>query len=180
MRFINSIVDAEVKFVSVVELRTRIVAQIRGKGVAFKDVESFLFKEARREGYYQTEEQLTEARKTPLAWVIYTDRFISWVKKNFTDGWKEKDSSDRKKISPKGSKTVEKVIRKPLTSKRADALLEIPENVKVLEESFIKRGVIVVDDANFDEAQAENLIENPKVLQTLLKALRKNGYKVKM
>lgn len=176
MRFISTIIDSEVKFMSVTELRNRIVSQIRGKGVDFKDLEKFLLKEARREGYYQTEEELEEARKAPKAWIVYTDRFIVWCQKRFTSKWEVKTV---KKNPPKGSKEVDVVSRKPLTPKRAENLLNIPENVKALEEAFIKKGVVVVDEESFDDHVADQLVENAKVLNVLLKALKRNGYKVR-
>ena len=46
MRIINEIIECEVGYLTIHEKRARILAYIRGKGVAFKDVKNFLEKEA--------------------------------------------------------------------------------------------------------------------------------------
>ena len=74
MRIIHEIVECEVGYLTIHEKRARILAYIRGKGVAFKDVKSFLEKEAIQEGKASSPADVETARVNKLAWVIYLDR----------------------------------------------------------------------------------------------------------
>ena len=74
MRIINEIINCEIGYMTIHEKRARILAYIRGKGVAFKDVKSFLEKEAVKEGKVNSPAEIETARTNKLAWVIYLDR----------------------------------------------------------------------------------------------------------
>ena len=172
---IKSIIDSEIKYMTVHEQRARLVAQIRGRNVQHKDVESFLLKEARREGYYSDESHLKKAKEEKLAWYIYLSRFIIWVKKSYTKDWQERFDLDtgRNNLKKKGDKkTVVKI-----SEKRAEKLLEEPENVKALEVALINSGKRVYDKY-LTEDQVEALLEEPENLQRIIKALNDMAYTV--
>ena len=67
MRIINEIIECEIGYMTVYEKRARILAHIRGKGVAFKDVKSFLEKEAIKEGKASSPAEIETARVNKLA-----------------------------------------------------------------------------------------------------------------
>ena len=171
---IKSIIDSEIKYMTIHEQRARLVAQIRGRNVQHKDVESFLLKEARREGYYSDESHLKSAKEGKLAWYIYLSRFIVWVKRSYTKDWQERfDLEGHNNLKKKGDKkTVVKI-----SEKRAEKLLEEPENVKTLEVALINSGKRVYDKYLTSD-QVEALLEEPENLQRIIKALQDMAYTV--
>ena len=67
MRIINEIINCEIGYMTIHEKRARILAYIRGKGVAFKDVKSFLEKEAVKEGKVNSPAEIETARTNKVA-----------------------------------------------------------------------------------------------------------------
>ena len=172
---VKSVIDSEIKYLTIHEQRAKLVSQIRGRNVQFKDVEQFLLKEARREGYYSDESHLKMAKEQKLAWLIYLTRFIIWVKKTYKPDWSERmDMNTGRAIKnpsdPK--KTVTKV-----SERRAEKLLEVPENVEALTTALINQGKRVFNKI-LTESQVEMLLEDEENLQRIIKALRDMAYQV--
>ena len=171
---VKSIIDSEIKYLSVHEHRARLVAQMRGRNVQFKDVEKFLLKEARREGYYSDESHLERAKKENLAWFVYLSRFITYVKKTFNNDWSEKVNIDGKYVGKtKDKKTVTKI-----SEKRAEKMLEVPDNVEALTTALINSGKMVINVTSITEGQVEALLEEERNLQVILRTLRDMGYTI--
>ena len=177
MRVINEIINCEIGYLTVHERRERILAHVRGKGVAFKDVRAFLEKEAIQEGYAQSQNAIEVARSNKVTWIIYMDRFIEWVNSSFKAGWIEKKKPEKKstkKETPNGVVAIPKTLSK----KRAEKLIENPETRKSLEEALIESGSIVVDNELISERLVERLLEKEENEKTIIKALNALGYKV--
>lgn len=177
MRVINEIINCEIGYLTVHERRARILAHVRGKGVAFKDVRAFLEKEAIREGYASSPAEIEIARTNKLTWVIYLDRFIEWVNSSFKAGWIEKAKSV-KKSTKKDTPNGVVAIPKALSKKRAEKMVENPETRKSIEEALIESGSIVVDNELISERLVERLLEKEENERTIIKALNALGYKV--
>ena len=173
MNIVKGIIDAEIKYLTVHEHRSRLVAQIRGRNVQFKDIEQFLLKEARREGYYSDESHLKRAKEEKLAWYVYLSRFIIWVKKSYDKDWNERleVSGLRKKDTTKPKTSLK------ISEKRAEKLLEEPENVKLLETALINQGKHVFGKV-LTEPQIEMLLEEEENLQRILKVLKDMAYTI--
>ena len=177
MRIINEIINCEIGYMTIHEKRARILAYIRGKGVAFKDVKSFLEKEAVKEGKASSPAEIETARINKLAWVVYLDRYVKWIEDTYKAGWIEKKKPEKrstKKETPNGVGAIPKA----LTKKRAEKLVENPETRKSLEEAFIESGSIVVDNEIISERLVERLLEKEENERTIIKALNSLGYKV--
>lgn len=173
MRVVHEIVDAQILHLSVHERRERIVAHLRGRNVAFKDVAAFLEKEAIREGYANSPSDIVRAREKNLAWVVYMDRYIMWINKTYKPGWIKKEPLTKNPSAP--------VVAIPaaLSEKRAEKLLENPENKKIIENKLIEEGVIVIDNSKISKSLVERLLEDPENERTLIEALNQLGYKVR-
>ena len=135
MRIIHEIVECEIGYLTVHERRARILAYIRGKGVAFKDVKSFLEKEAVKEGKVNNPAEIETARANKLTWVIYLDRYVRWIEETFKAGWVEKKKPE-KKSTKKETPSGVVAIPKSLSKKRAEKLVENPDTRKSIEEAF--------------------------------------------
>ena len=172
---VKSVIDSEIKYLTIHEQRAKLVSQIRGRNVQYKDVEQFLLKEARREGYYSDESHLKRAKEEKLAWFIYLSRFITWVKKQYKPDWSERiDLNTGRTIKDTNKpKTVVKV-----SERRAEKLLETPENVEALTTALINSGKRVFNKI-LTESQVEMLLEDEENLQRIIKALRDMAYEVK-
>ena len=177
MRVINEIINCEIGYLTVHERRERILAHVRGKGVAFKDVRAFLEKEAIQEGYAQSQNAIEVARSNKVTWIIYMDRFIEWVNSSFKAGWIEKKKPE-KKSTKKDTPNGVVAIPKALTKKRAEKMVENPETRKSIEEALIESGSIVVDNEIISERLVERLLEKEENERTIIKALNALGYKV--
>lgn len=179
MRVVHEIVDAQILHLSVHERRERIVAHLRGRNVAFKDVAAFLEKEAIREGYANSPSDIVRAREKNLAWVVYMDRYIMWINKTYKPGWIKKEPL--KKVTKNPSAPAGQVVAIPaaLSEKRAEKLLENPENKKIIENKLIEEGVIVIDNSKISKSLVERLLEDPENERTLIEALNQLGYKVR-
>lgn len=177
MRVINEIINCEIGYITVHERRARILAHVRGKGVAFKDVRAFLEKEAIQEGYAQSQNAIEVARSNRVTWIIYMDRFIEWVNSSFKAGWIEKKKPE-KKSTKKDTPNGVVAIPKALTKKRAEKMVENPETRKSIEEALIESGSIVVDNEIISERLVERLLEKEENEKTLIKVLNSLGYKV--
>ena len=177
MRVINEIIEAEVGYLTVHERRARILAHVRGKGVAFKDVRAFLEKEAIREGYAQSQNAIEVARSNKVTWIVYMDRFIEWVNSSFKAGWIEKKKPTSRNEKKKTENGVV-VIPKSLSKKRAEKIIESPESKKAIEEALIESGSIVVDNEIISERLVERLLEKEENEKTIINAMRALGYKV--
>ena len=177
MRIIHEIVECEIGYLTVHERRARILAHVRGKGVAFKDVRAFLEKEAIQEGYAQSQNAIEVARSNKVTWIIYMDRFVEWVNSSFKAGWIEKKKPEKKSTKKETPNGVV-AIPKALTKKRAEKLVENPETRKSLEEALIESGSIVVDNELISERLVERLLEKEENERTIIKALNALGYKV--
>lgn len=175
MKIVKTIIDSEIQYLTVHEKRQAILASIRGKNVAFKDVESFLFKEARREGYYSDESHLNLAREQKLAWLIYLERFIKWVNRTYKAGWQEVKQPIKKSTKEKPVVTVPKALSKP----RIEKLLAMPDNVKAISEELeAHHKCIVLPENKITPEQAENLLEYEDNVMALIIALEELGYQV--
>ena len=177
MRIINEIIEAEIGYLTVHERRARILAHVRGKGVAFKDVRAFLEKEAIREGYAQSQNAIEVARSNKVTWIVYMDRFVEWVNSSFKAGWIEKKKPE-KKATKKETPNGVVAIPKSLSKKRAEKMVENPETRKSIEEALIESGSIVVDNEVISERLVERLLEKEENEKTLIKVLNSLGYKV--
>ena len=177
MRIIHEIVECEIGYLTVHEKRARILAHIRGKGVAFKDVKSFLEKEAIKEGKASSPAEIETARVNKLTWVIYLDRYVKWIGDTYKAGWIEKAKpvkKSTKKDTPNGVVAIPKVLSK----KRAEKMIENPDTRKSIEEALIESGSIVVDNEIISERLVERLLEKEENEKTLIKVLNSLGYKV--
>lgn len=177
MRVINEIINCEIGYLTVHERRERILAHVRGKGVAFKDVRAFLEKEAIQEGYAQSQNAIEVARSNKVTWIIYMDRFVEWVNSSFKAGWIEKKKPTSRNEKKKTENGVV-VIPKSLSKKRAEKIIESPESKKAIEEALIESGSIVVDNEIISERLVERLLEKEENEKTLIKVLNSLGYKV--
>lgn len=181
MRFVKTIVDNEVAYMSIHEKRQEVVAKLRGANVQYQDVESFLLKEARKEGYYSDPMHLVKARENKLAWIIYLDRYVLWIKNTYKAKWELKAKEVNKKDKPAGTK-VAPSVSKVISEERAAKLLENRENVRVLETALLNRGKKIVntsDEYIIETAeQAEDLLEDEDSLTMIIIALEAMGYEV--
>ena len=177
MRIIHEIVECEIGYLTIHEKRARILAYIRGKGVAFKDVKSFLEKEAVKEGKVNNPAEVEAARVNKLTWVIYLDRYVKWIGDTYKAGWIEK-AKPEKKSTKKETPNGVVAIPKALTKKRAEKMVENPETRKSIEEALIESGSIVVDNELISERLVERLLEKEENEKTIIKALNALGYKV--
>jgi hypothetical protein len=177
MRVINEIINCEIGYMTIHEKRARILAYIRGKGVAFKDVKNFLEKEAIKEGKASSPAEIETARVNKLAWVVYLDRYIKWIQENYKAGWIEK-AKPVKKATKKETPNGVVAIPKALTKKRAEKMIENPDTRKSIEEALIESGSIVVDNEVISERLVERLLEKEENEKTLIKVLNSLGYKV--
>ena len=177
MRIIHEIVECEIGYLTIHEKRARILAYIRGRGVAFKDVKSFLEKEAVKEGKVNNPAEIETARANKLTWVIYLDRYVKWIEDTYKAGWIEKVKpvkKSTKRETPNGVVAIPKVLSK----KRAEKLVENPDTRKSIEEALIESGIIVVDNEIISERLVERLLEKEENEKTLIKVLNSLGYKV--
>lgn len=182
MKFVKTIVDNEVAYMSIHEKRQEIVAKLRGANVQYQDVESFLLKEARKEGYYTDPSHLVKAREEKKAWIVYLDRYILWIKNTYKAKWelKAKVATDKKdKPTVKSAPSVSKTI----TEERAEKLLENLENVRVLETALLNRGKKIVNNSDSflileSPEQAEDLVEDEEYRDWIIIALETMGYEV--
>ena len=177
MRIIHEIVECEIGYMTIHEKRARILAYIRGRGVAFKDVKSFLEKEAIKEGKASSPAEIETARSNKLTWVIYLDRYVKWIEDTYKAGWIEKAKpvkKSTKKETPNGVVAIPKVLSK----KRAEKMIENPDTRKSIEEALIESGSIVVDNELISERLVERLLEKEENERTIIKALNALGYKV--
>ena len=177
MRIINEIIECEIGYLTIHEKRARILAYIRGKGVAFKDVKSFLEKEAVKEGKVNNPAEVETARANKLTWVVYLDRYVKWIEDTSKAGWIEKAKPVKKSTkneTPNGVVAIPKVLSK----KRAEKLVENPDTRKSIEEALIESGSIVVDNELISERLVERLLEKEENERTIIKALNALGYKV--
>lgn len=177
MRIIHEIVECEIGYLTIHEKRARILAYIRGKGVAFKDVKSFLEKEAIKEGKASSPAEIETARDNKLAWVIYLDRYVKWIEDTYKAGWIEK-KKPVKKSTKKETPNGVVAIPKALTKKRAEKMVENPETRKSIEEALIESGSIVVDNEIISEHLIERLLEKEENEKTIINAMRALGYKI--
>ena len=177
MRIINEIIECEIGYLTIHEKRARILAYIRGKGVAFKDVKSFLEKEAIKEGKASSPAEIETARVNKLTWVIYLDRYVKWIEDTYKAGWVEKKKPEKKSTKKETPNGVV-AIPKALTKKRAEKMVENPETRKSIEEALIESGSIVVDNEIISERLVERLLEKEENEKTLIKVLNSLGYKV--
>lgn len=174
MRVVKEIIDSEIQYLTVHEKRERILAYIRGKGVAHKDAGQFLSNEAIREGYASSLADIEDARKERKAWIIYMDRYIKWINNAYKAGWVKKSPPAKVKKSEAGSVAIPKV----LSEKRAEKLIDNPENRKIIEEKLIEEGCIVINNETISERLVERLLEKEENERTIIKALHSLGYKV--
>ena len=177
MRVINEIINCEIGYMTIHEKRARILAYIRGKGVAFKDVKSFLEKEAIKEGKASSPAEIETDRVNKLAWVVYLDRYVKWIEDTYKAGWVEKKKPEKKSTKKETPNGVV-AIPKALTKKRAEKMVENPETRKSIEEALIESGSIVVDNELISERLVERLLEKEENEKTIIKALNALGYKV--
>ena len=177
MRIINEIVECEIGYMTIHEKRARILAYIRGKGVAFKDVKSFLEKEAVKEGKASSPAEIETARVNKLTWVIYLDRYVKWIEDTYKAGWIPK-AKPVKKSTKKETPNGVVAIPKALTKKRAEKMVENPETRKSIEEALIESGSIVVDNELISERLIERLLEKEENEKTIISAMRALGYKI--
>ena len=177
MRIIHEIVECEIGYLTIHEKRARILAYIRGKGVAFKDVKSFLEKEAIKEGKASSPAEIETARINKLTWVIYLDRYVSWIESTYKAGWIEKKKPEKKSTKKETPNGVV-AIPKALTKKRAEKMVENPETRKSIEEALIESGSIVVDNEIISERLIERLLEKEENEKTIINAMRALGYKI--
>ena len=177
MRIIHEIVECEIGYLTIHEKRARILAYIRGKGVAFKDVKSFLEKEAIKEGKASSPAEIETARINKLTWVIYLDRYVSWIESTYKVGWIEKKKPEKKSTKKETPNGVV-AIPKALTKKRAEKMVENPETRKSIEEALIESGSIVVDNEIISERLIERLLEKEENEKTIINAMRALGYKI--
>ena len=177
MTVINEIINCEIGYLTIHEKRARILAYIKGKGVAFKDVKNFLEKEAVKEGKVNNLSEIETARVNKLTWVIYLDRYVKWIEDTYKAGWIEK-AKPVKKSTKKETPNGVVAIPKSLSKKRAEKLVENPETRKSLEEALIESGSIVVDNEVISERLVERLLEKEENEKTLIKVLNSLGYKV--
>ena len=177
MRVVNEIIQCEIGYLTIHEKRARILAYIKGKGVAFKDVKNFLEKEAVKEGKVNNLSEIETARVNKLTWVIYLDRYVKWIEDTYKAGWIEK-AKPVKKSTKKETPNGVVAIPKSLSKKRAEKLVENPETRKSLEEALIESGSIVVDNEVISERLVERLLEKEENEKTLIKVLNSLGYKV--
>ena len=177
MRIINEIIECEIGYMTIHEKRARILAYIRGKGVAFKDVKSFLEKEAVKEGKVNNPAEVETARANKLTWVVYLDRYVKWIEDTYKAGWVEKKKPTSKNEKKKTENGVV-VIPKSLSKKRAEKIIESPESRKAIEEALIESGSIVVDNEIISERLIERLLEKEENEKTIINAMRALGYKI--
>ena len=177
MRIIHEIVECEIGYLTIHEKRARILAFIRGKGVAFKDVKSFLEKEAIKEGKASSPAEIETARVNKLTWVIYLDRYVKWIEDTYKAGWIEK-AKPVKKSTKKETPNGVVAIPKALTKKRAEKMVENPETRKSIEEALVESGSIVVDNELISERLVERLLEKEENEKTIINAMRALGYKI--
>ena len=177
MRIINEIIECEIGYLTIHEKRARILAHIRGKGVAFKDVKSFLEKEAIKEGKASSPAEIETARVNKLTWVIYLDRYVKWIEDTYKGGWIEKKKPEKKSTKKETPNGVV-AIPKSLSKKRAEKLIESPETRKSIEEALIESGSIVVDNELISERLIERLLEKEENEKTIINAMRALGYKI--
>ena len=115
MRVVNEIIQCEIGYLTIHEKRARILAYIRGKGVAFKDVKNFLEKEAIKEGKASSPAEIETDRVNKLAWVVYLDRYVKWIEDTYKAGWIEKAKpvkKSTKKETPNGVVAIPKALSK--------------------------------------------------------------------
>ena len=177
MRIINEIIECEIGYMTIHEKRARILAYIRGKGVAFKDVKNFLEKEAIKEGKASSPAEIETARINKLTWVIYLDRYVKWIEDTYKAGWIEKKKPEKKSTKKETPNGVV-AIPKALTKKRAEKMVENPETRKSIEEALIESGSIVVDNEIISERLIERLLEKEENEKTIINAMRSLGYKI--
>lgn len=177
MRIIHEIVECEIGYLTIHEKRARILAYIRGKGVAFKDVKTFLEKEAIKEGKASSPDGIETARVNKMAWVVYLDRYVKWIEDTYKAGWIEKKKPTSRNEKKKTENGVV-VIPKSLSKKRAEKIIESPESKKAIEEALIESGSIVVDNEIISERLIERLLEKEENERTIVKVLNSLGYKV--
>lgn len=179
MRVVHEIVDAQILHLSVHERRERIVAHLRGRNVAFKDVAAFLEREAIREGYADSPSGIVRARENNYSWVVYMDRYIAWINKTYKPGWIKKEPLKKVQKVPAGTSGQVVAIPQALSEKRAKKLLENPENKKIIENKLIEDGVIVIDNSKISKSLVERLLEDSDNERILIETLNQLGYKVR-
>jgi len=183
MRLIKTIIDSEIAYLTVHEKRTSLVSQLKGRNVQFKDTKAFLYKEARREGYYSDESHLKVAKAEKKAWLIYLERFITYVNKNYSDNWiprtKEAGKTKETPVTVKTAPTVSRVV----TPEKITKMLELPENKKAMEEALLDKGfkIVEIDDPfilESSEQAVEFLTSDDETLAMIILGLEAMGYSV--
>lgn len=172
---INQILAAEEKYQSVKEMRVQALSRLRAMGCAFGDIKARCLKEARREQYYSSDEELLQAKKDRRQWYVHLFQFIDWTYRTYSNYDVLLVKEDRK---PRTAPKTVKVAPAKLTDKRVEKILSEPENVKIIAEALKENGVMVIQGGILTSKDAEVLCEREDNIEFLVKALEEQGYHV--
>jgi hypothetical protein len=156
------IVNTRDKWLSVQAKRTLIIQELKKKGVAFGDIEKYLLKQFRQEGYYASEADLKVAKETDKAWYHALQLFLGWVDRNYV-------SYDKKKNTQPKTRAESVKIRQ----KREKEQEKNPKTVKITKGAIKKK---LVNDDNVNIA-LQAILENGYV-DLVVEKLKGMGYNV--
>lgn len=132
------------KYRSLQELRKMLMADMKRRGVSFKDIDKYLLNQFQKDGYYGDDQSLKDAKEHDESWYHNLQLFLGWVDRNYEEyesikarAPKRKDEADAKK---KEKKTKVRVAT--VTPKRATELIANPEALSILLSSLESAGYI--------------------------------------
>lgn len=132
------------KYRSLQEMRKMLMADMKRRGVSFKDIDKYLLNQFQKDGYYGDEQSLKDAKEHDESWYHNLQLFLGWVDRNYEEYESQKKRAPKRKdeMDAKANEKKTKVRVATVTPKRATELIANPEALATLLASLESAGYI--------------------------------------